>query len=327
MNYVGIDISKAKFDACLLDENKPSLRVFDNCLEGFNKFLDWLQQSTSGPLHVCMEGTGRLWEPLAEFLDCKNLVVSVVNPSRIKGFADSEMRRSKTDAIDAKIIARFCRANAPIAWIPPAPQVKAIRDLQRHIDALKADRVRETNRLKSGVLQDNVIASIQRHLAFLDSEITSLENQLESEASRSDKFTEDFNLLTTIIGVGKITATTVLAELGSYDKFNTSRELEIFCGIAPRVFKSGSSVQGRTRISKKGNSRIRKALYMAALAGMRHNPTLRLFADRLRNANKPGKVIVCAVMRKLLRIIFAVLKSRKPFDLEHVLVPIPCRQT
>jgi transposase len=130
------------------------------------------------------------------------------------------------------------------------------------------------------------------------------------------KLRRDFMLLTSIIAVGQPTAVTFLGELSCAKHFSNSRELEVFCGIAPRLFESGSSVRSRSKMSKVGNSRIRKALYMPALCAMRTNPILIDFASRLKAAGKPGKVVVGAVMRKLLRIMFAVLKTGKPFEIE-----------
>ena len=316
MHQVGIDISKTKFDACLLlDENKTKAKTFGNSYEGFHALLAWLEENEVPCVHVCMEGTGRLWEPLAEFLNEKVAVVSVVNPARIKGFAQSDMRRSKTDKIDAKIIARFCRAQNPKAWITPPPEVKAIRDMQRYVEALKENRARESNRIQSSaVIDERVHRAIQEHIDYLDREIEQLENEILDYIGSHKKLRHDFDLLTTIIGVGQTTAVTFLGELSCATNFDTGRQLEVFCGIAPRLFESGSSVRSRSKMSKVGNPRVRKALYMPALCAMRLNPALSEFAQRLKSAGKPGRVVVCAVMRKLLRIMFAVLKSGKPFD-------------
>lgn len=136
-----------------------------------------------------------------------------------------------------------------------------------------------------------------------------------------EKLRKDFMLLTSIIGVGQNTVVTFLGELSGATQFSTSREVEVFCGVVPRLFESGSSVRGRSRMSKVGNSRLRRALYMPALCAMHQNPTLREFAERLRAAGKPGKVVVGAAMRKLLRIMFAVLKSGRPFDVEFRSAP------
>jgi len=314
MIQVGVDISKTKFDACLLIDSKTTLKTFGNSYDGFNAFVEWLSEHELQLMHVCMEGTGKLWEPLAEFLHSSGCIVSVVNPFQVKGFAQSELRRSKTDKIDAKIIARFCRSHSPVAWIPPSPETRAVRDLQRYIDALKAQRTQENNRLQSGVMHSSVQFAIEQHLEYLHTLIDELENQVLSQINASQKLRRNFLLLTSINGVGQTTAATFLGELSGAENFSQSRQLEVFCGIAPRLYESGSSVRARSKISKIGNSRMRNALYMPAMAAMRTNPALQEFASRLKAAGKPGRVVICAVMRKLLRIMFAVVKSGIPYD-------------
>ncbi|MBI1807933.1 MAG: IS110 family transposase [Ignavibacteria bacterium] len=315
MYQLGIDISKAKFDVALLLANgKYATKVFVNTIDGFKQLLEWLSAYKNESIHVCMEGTGRLWEPLAEFLYSHEIRVSVANPAKVKGFAQSELRRSKSDKIDSKIIARFCRAQNPAVWVAPPPEIKAIRDRQRYLDVLKDHRVQELNRLQSGELDSVVRASILRHIEYLDSQIKTLGTELLKYIQTHPDVSEKFKLLTSIIGVGQNTAIAFLGEVSAARLFTKSREIEVFCGIAPRLYESGSSIKSRSRISKVGNSRIRRALYMPAVCAIRTNPVLREFALRLKLAGKPGKVIVCAVMRKLLRLMFTVLKSGKPYD-------------
>jgi transposase len=316
MHQLGIDISKSKFDACLLSDNKTTFKTFGNSYDGFEALLTWLKERSASSVHVCMEGTGRLWIPLAEYLHSSGFAVSVVNPMRISGFAKSDLRRSKTDKIDAKIIARFCRAQNPYPWTPPAQEIATIRDLQRYLEELKSNRAQEDNRLKAGVMHPRVQRGIEQHIEYMDKEIESLEEEILEHIRSHEKLRKDFLLLTSIIGVGQNTAVTFLGELSGAVHFSTCRQVEVFCGVVPRLFESGSSVRSRSRMSKVGNSRLRSALYMPALCAMNQNPMLREFASRLRAAGKPGKVVVGAVMRKLLRIMFAVLKSGKPFDLE-----------
>lgn len=187
--------------------------------------------------------------------------------------------------------------------------------MQRYVEALKENRARESNRIQSSaVIDERVHRAIQEHIDYLDRQIEQLETEILDYIGAHKKLRHDFELLTTIIGVGQTTAVTFLGELSCATNFETGRQLEVFCGIAPRLFESGSSVRSRSKMSKVGNPRVRKALYMPAICAMRLNPALSEFAQRLKAAGKPGRVVVCAVMRKLLRIMFAVLKSGKPFD-------------
>jgi transposase len=317
MDQLGIDISKKKFDASLLIAGKHRNKVFSNNKGGFGELKKWLKAHNLKSIHVCMEGTGRLWEPLAEFLQEAGMKVSVVNPLKIKGFAQSELRRSKTDVLDAETIARFCRANEPAEWIRPTAKQKAIRDLQRCVQAMKTMRAQEKNRSKSGVLNPRVEREIDEHIKYLSDRIDDLDAEILALLKEDKELKRQFELLNTIKGVGPTTAVTFLGEVCAAN-FSNARELEVFCGIAPRLRESGSSVRSKSRMSKVGNRRIRGVLYMPALAAMRTNPFLREFAQRLKAAGKPGKVVVGAVMRKLLRLMFAILKSGQPFDPAHI---------
>ncbi|MCA0315459.1 MAG: transposase [Candidatus Melainabacteria bacterium] len=245
MYQLGIDISKTKFDACLLLEDKAPHKTFGNSYDWFQELLCWLREHKTNAVHACMEGTGRLWEPLADFLHAEKFVVSVVNPARIKGFAQSDMRRSKTDKIDAKIIARFSRAQTPMAWVPPPPEIKAIRDMQRYVEELTEHRTQEKNRLQSGVLDERVHRSIGQHIEYLDNEIETLETEILELIHRYPKLRRDYDLLTSIIGVGQTAAVTFLGELSAASHFASSRELEVFCGITPRLLRSLDEEYGR----------------------------------------------------------------------------------
>jgi transposase len=200
--------------------------------------------------------------------------------------------------------------------VPPPAEIKAIRDMQRYVEELTDNKTQEKNRLQSGVLDERVHCAIIRHIEYLDNEIDALETEILELIHRYPKLSRDYDLLTSIIGVGQTAAVTFLGELSAANNFSSSRELEVFCGLTPKLFESGSSVRGKPRMSKVGNARIRKALYMPALCALRANPALREFAARLKAAGKPGKVVVGAVMRKLLRLMFAVVKTGKHFDVD-----------
>ncbi|HEY9757173.1 MAG TPA: IS110 family transposase [Oculatellaceae cyanobacterium] len=318
MHHLGIDISKLTFDASLLIEGKYRNKKFDNDEAGFVALLQWLESYTAEDVHACMEGTGRLWEPLAEFLCERDIRVSVVNPLKIKGFARSELRRSKTDKLDAQVIARFCRAIAPAPWKAPDQCLKEIRDIQRATDALKKMVTQEKNRLQSGALPVIVKTMIEDHIKYLEAEIARLEEVVVRLAETKEEIMHKFRLLMSIVGIGQTTAITILSEVPYIEDFPSAKQLEVFAGISPRLYQSGSSVNGRTKISKVGNKRIRAALYMPALAAMRFNPFLKEFATRLKSAGKPGRVVVCAVMRKLLRLMYSIIKSGRPFDRNYV---------
>lgn len=315
MRYCGVDISKDKFDAELIKEGaeKGKRRQFENNPSGVAAFVSWLKNSSDDPIHVCMEATGKLWEPLAETLLEAGVKTSVVNPLKIKGFASSELRRSKTDSIDAQVIGRFCKVHNPPVWVAPASLQKQIRDNQRYLCCIKEMRTQEKNRLQAGVLGARVKAEIEAHIAYLDQRVEAMEAEI-LELVRSDKeLSCKYDLLDSIKGVGQATAVTFLSEI-IVENFGCARDLEVFCGIAPRSFESGSSVHRRKKISKVGNRWIRAILFMPALSAKSSNPQMKEFAQRLKNSGKPKKVVICAVMRKLLRLMYVVLTTGKPYD-------------
>lgn len=318
LSILGIDVSKLTFNVTLLlFKDKEKSKKFSNDTVGFAQLQDWLTEWAPDGIHACMEATGRYYEPLAEFLYNAGYLVSVVNPVRIKGYAQSELQRSKTDELDAGLIARFCEKHNPKPWEPLASEVREVQEAERYLGALKGMRQQESNRLDSGLVCDAVRQAIEKHIEQMDSEIAEMEKWLKERIKKHAKLTEHFKLITSVIGVGSITAFTWLGEIGYGDNFELTRQLESFVGLTIKQKQSGTSVRGKERISKKGTHYLRKALYMPAMSAIRHNPVIRSFAERLRERGKPPKVIIGAVMRKLVRIIFAVVKSGRPFDPLH----------
>src|SRR5215212_7872305 len=149
---LGIDIAKLKFDACLLRaDGKLRHKVFANTAEGFAQFAGWLTRQGAPSVHACMEATGTYGEALALFLHAAGHAVGVVNPAAVKAFAQSRLSRTKTDKVDAELIARFCLAQRPSAWSPPAPEVRELQALARRLESLVEMRVAEENRLTSDI--------------------------------------------------------------------------------------------------------------------------------------------------------------------------------
>ncbi len=149
LSVLGIDIAKQKFDAALLVNGKTKHKTCKNSAEGFEALNLWLQKQGIQKLHACMEATGNYGEDLAIYLHDAGHIVSIVNPARIKGFAQSELVRTKTDKLDAALIARFCLAMKPGPWIPPAPEIRSLRALVRRVDSLVDMRTQEKNRINT----------------------------------------------------------------------------------------------------------------------------------------------------------------------------------
>lgn len=311
-SVLGIDVSRNRFNAALLKGGKYKHKVFPNNRDGFVRLSDWLVALGVKELHACMESTGVYWEELAGYLYDQGFGVSVVNPARIKGFAQSELARSKTDKADASLIARFCAAMGPSPWTPDPKEIRELRSLVRRIDALVNMRQQERNRL--GVSDEILKKSIHRHILFMSKEIEELKEEINTHIDRNPELRDKRKLLESIPAVGEATIHIILSHFASIEKFKNAKSLTSFLGIAPRHYQSGSSINRRARMSKVGRSSLRKAFYMPAVVALRYNPVIADLKIKLSNAGKHNMLIIGAAMRKLVHIIYGVLKNKIPFD-------------
>ncbi len=310
---LGIDIAKAKFDVCLLlPDGRLFRKVFPNTPPGFELLTRWLRQHTPEPVHACLEATGTYGVALALFLRDQQHVVSLINPAAIKAFAASRLTRSKTDRVDAALIAHFCASQQPPAWTPPTAEVQELQALVRRLDALVEMRTMERNRLSAGETLAAVRGSIEAHLAYLMQEITQTERLIQEHIRQHTALHTQLLLLLSIPGIGPATAALLLAEI-NFAAFGNARQVAAFVGVVPRLRHSGSSVRGRSRLSKLGSSRVRQALYFPAVTALRCSPAIQAWADGLRARGKCEMQIIGAVMRKLVHLAFGVLKSGRPY--------------
>jgi transposase len=312
---LGIDISKSKFDvALLLEDGRLHHRVFTNNASGFEQLSAWLSKRHLQHVHACLEATGTYGEALAIYLHNAGHIVSVVNPSVIKAFASTEMSRTKTDKTDSSLIARYCLKHQPPAWAPPAPEISELQALLRRLDALLDMRQQETNRQAAGLQAESVKKSVTDHINYLDSQIAHTQSLIHDHIDQNPSLKQQRDLLSTIPGIGDLTAAKLLSEFVDINKYSSARQAAAFAGLVPRHNDSGSSVRGRPRLCKVGTARLRKALYFPAIVATQHNPVIREFSERLRLRGKCPMVIIGAAMRKLIHIAYGVLKSGKPFD-------------
>jgi transposase len=312
--YLGLDIAKATFDAALLQDGRTHHRQFSNTPTGFSQLHVWLRAHLTLPLHACLEATGIYGDALALDLHQQGVRVSVVNPARIKAFAQSELLRTKTDRVDAALIARFCVAHQPPLWTPPPPERRHLQALVRRLESLKAMRQQERNRLDLEAADSPLRASLTEHVAHLDQQIAALQRAQREHVSAHPTLRRQAQLLQSIPGIGETTAVKLLAEVPLLGEYRSARQAAAYAGLSPRQRESGSSVRGKTRLSKVGNAAVRRALYLPAVVALRANPILRVFAARLLAAGKPKMAVVGAVMRKLLHQAHGVLKHSRPFD-------------
>jgi transposase len=311
---LGIDIAKDTFDAALIVEGKTRNEHFENSLAGFKHMSTWVRKYTAAGVHACMEATGQYGEALAEYLYQLGWQVSVVNPARIKAYANSKLRRNKTDKADAQLIAEYCLREQPSLWSPPPASFKGLQALVRRLEDLQAMYQQESNRLKSGGTDPTVIADLKDHLLYLEEKIDQIKQAMQTHIAADPKLQQRQALLVSIPGIGPLTAAKVLGEIRDVCEFESARQLAAYAGVTPRNFLSGTSVHKKSRLSKTGNANLRKILYMPAVCAKRFNPIIQSFCQRLSASGLKPMEVIGAAMHKLLHLIFGILKSGKPFD-------------
>jgi transposase len=310
---VGIDVAKEKLDVALrLANGKWRSKVVANGPQGFSALVEWLAKQDVHHAHVCMEATGSYWEAVATHLSDAGFNVSVVNPAQVRSHGGASGIRTKTDLVDAKLIGDFCHKHAPAAWQPPSRAVRTLRALVARREALVGLRTEESNRLQ--VAHESVRDSIETVLRHLEEEIAKIEKQIHKDIDDDPTLREQRDLLDSIPGLGKVTIPTLLSRFGGPLRFEKAKQAVAFAGLDVAHHESGSSVRGRSHMSKAGPSNLRRALYMPAVVSMTHTKWGKQFAQRLLAAGKPKKLIIGALMRKLVAMAFAILKSGRAFD-------------
>jgi transposase len=316
--HLGIDVSKESFHAALLTAEQTYRGQFSNDEAGFAKLQRWLQKRVEGRLHACMEATGRYWMALARFLHQAGVAVSVVNPKLIKKHGEATMQRNKTDRQDALTIADYCLKQQPDLWTPPPEAYFTLRELVRHRRVLMKDRTRYKNRRQSGTQDPFVLQLIDEQLAFIEDRLALLEARIQEHIQQHPQLQADQELLLSIPGIGKTTAAVFLAEIPDVELFARADQVAAFVGLTPGKKRSGSSLNKPGHLVKWGNSHIRAAFYMPALSAHVSNPLLANLRERLLARGKQKMTVVIAVMRKMVHLCYGVLKTRKPFDPNHL---------
>lgn len=308
---VGVDVAKDKFDVSVEFNGRNKHKVFTNKAQGYIEFLTWLNEYTINPW-VCMEATGHYSAQIADFLLKQGIRVSVVNPFQIKNYAKASLVRNKNDRLDSEVIQQFCKRMEPRPYQSSPPEQKEIKDLTKLLDMLKGQLTQLTNQLHSS--QGNIAKkALAKLIAQLEKDIAKVEKQIADLIAGNQQLKEKMDLITSIKGIGNLTAYHILALMPDVSSFSTAKQFAAYIGITPKQRESGTFI-GKTTISKLGDARLRKSLYMAALVAKRYNKGLASFVARLQLKGKTPKTIICAVMRKLAHIIFGVLKNKLPFN-------------
>ena len=231
MDHLGIDVGKAELHAELLQGNASARKSVPNTVKGFEQLAKWLVNRKASELHVCLEATGTYGEAVAEYLHDRGYRVSVVNPMQIKAFGRSKLVRTKTDKVDAAIIAQFCRANDPAAWSPPSPEIRAFRALLRRRETLSSMLTAEKNRLEAAV-DPLVRRSLNSTIAALTEELKRLEEDIENHVKANPTLREMIERLDEIPGFGTLTAQKVVAETNAFSVCSDRRAIVAYAGLS-----------------------------------------------------------------------------------------------
>ena len=320
--FVGIDIAATSCAVAWMRSGAQPTRAITikQTAAGFADLQHQLLAIEPDPnaVLVVLEATGTYWMRLATYLHEAGFAISVINPAQAHAFAKALLKRSKTDAIDAQTLTELGARLQPECWSPP-PQVYtelAQRLVQR--DGLVAARTQFRNQLHALLQQPIVIESVrtrlERLIATLDQEIATLEQEIASAIEQDAAWAAAAARLATMKGLGTLTIAWVLTTTINFTLTVTSDAAANYAGLAPQLRQSGSSVRNRPRVGHAGNARLRRAVYMASLSAIQHNPVIKAFYSRLRAAGKPRKVAQCAAARKLLRIAWAVATKDQDFD-------------
>jgi transposase len=326
---VGSDISKEKFDCCIsLIDNQQRVsivatRSFTNSLSGFNFFDAWVSQKCKHdvPIVFLMEATGVYYEHLAWFLHKAKKSVSVVLPSKSKKYLQSLGYKSKNDKIDAKGLAQMGAEQRIEKWNPPTSEILQLRSITRHRQSLQETRTRLNNQLEGHVhaehVNNEVVDHIERLIETIDNQIKQTEKMIKEAVKKDENMYRKVTNITQIKGVGLVTAATVIAETGGFHMIKNQRQLVSYAGYDVVENQSGNRT-GKTKISKKGNSRIRRILHMPSFSVVKNGEMqfVNLY-QRVYERTKTKMKGYVAVQRKLLVLIYTLWRKDEAYDIEH----------
>jgi transposase len=316
--FCGIDVSARSLSVALIEQD-PAVcqREFSNSASGHKALVAWLGKHNA-KVRVSLEATGIYSLDLALALDAEaSIEVAVLNPKLVNRFAQT-LRRSKTDAADAIVLAQYSQRMPFTRWRRPGLEELRLRTISRYVESLTVDLAEIKNRLQAAesalTTPRVVIADLKRAQTALFRRVKKMRGEAMKLVRTEVLLRERFRLLTSVPGVGEISALQILSELALLSPALTVRQWVAFSGLDPAHRVSGSSVQKPSRISRAGNRHLRRALFMPALAAARCDPHMRAFYQALRGRHKTGLQALMAVARKLLHAIFGIFKNGKAYD-------------
>ena len=319
---IGLDIAAATVVAVATPgQQAPTpAQSFANDALGWTALQAWVRAQDGQPAttRLVMEATGAYWQGLATALVAAGWTVSVAAPTSVHHYAQARLRRAKTDAVDAAVLAAYGWDLPPAPWTPAPADVQTLQLLIRQRDHLLAMQTETRNRQHALNQLPQVPAAVRAPLtallAMLQEQIAGLNTAIRQQAERAATIAGAIIRLQTIPGVGLLTAAIVVVETRPLRQGATPAQVVAYAGLDPAPRESGTSVRGAGHISKTGNARRRQAVYMAALSAVRYNPVLKAYYARLVARGKHKKVALVAAARKLLVLMVTLLQHGQDFD-------------
>lgn len=311
--FYGIDISKDVFD--VTDQQEVHYQ-FSNDFKGFKKFKKLLDKNS----HCVMEATGYYHYKLAYFLQENEVKVSVENPLSVKRFIQMKLSKIKTDKSDSKMICKYAQSAELRIWEGQSKEHQECLQMVRLLSVYTKQNTAIKNKIHGeevlGVPSKIVMRSLQRSLKSIKKELKTIEEKLLELVKKEHQ--ETLTLLETIPGIGRKTSIMLLVLTDGFKRFNSASELCSYAGLTPTIRTSGSSVNGRPRISKIGNQKLRNLLFLCSFNACQYNAACKALYDRIVAKGKSKKLALIAVCNKLLKQAFSITKSRLPYDPNYV---------
>ena len=316
--FCGIDVSARSLAEALIESGGSLVqREFANSARGHEALIAWLAKH-GARVRVSLEASGIYSLDLALALDAgAQIELAVLNPKLVNRFAQT-LRRSKTDAADAVVLAEYSQRMPFTVWQRPEASHLRLRTIGRYIESLVVEQAGLKNRLgtaeSSATTPRAMLADLRRALSALERRVAKMRREAIKLVQSEAALRERFRLLVSVPGIAEISALQILSELVLLAPTMTVRQWVAWSGLDPVHQQSGTSLHKPSRISRAGNRHLRSALYMPALSAARYDPHLRAFYQALRKRHKTGLQALMAVARKLLHAIYGIFKSGTPYD-------------
>lgn len=327
---LGIDVAQKELVTCLgrmaegLFVELYAHKTFANTVKGFELMVEWVRKLTDEtmPVQYVMEATGVYHEALAYFLAEKGLSVSIVMPNKISNYMRTLDVKTITDKTASEAIARFGLERNMDSWQRPSPTYKKIRQLTRERDQLIQERTMVKNQLHAEQAEaepnKTSVKRINQRIEFLNKQEKEITAEVTALVKSDERANELVKLFCSLPGVGTLTAAAILGETNGFNLIRNKKQLASYAGLDVKEKQSGTSVKGKPRISKKGNTFLRKTMHLPALAAIRCDERFKAIYTRLVSRHGIKMKAVVAVQRKLLEMMCALYKTRKPYDKQYL---------